>query len=213
MNVLSWIQATGLSLLMFALLPVLVSSFAPQNSQRMPTRLGAFSLLPPVTDLPLLEPLQPAALLPLPLSSSSLYLSATEGWRQYVPLVVISFVIVDILLGSPVANLALAPMRRAAEKGEAAGDDEAEGGGGGGMFGLGQALNPSLGSRENMLSSKAERIDSNAIAQQVLDKAKGTVELMDYLEANQSDEQRYEKIRKELDKQMAEVDDKLEGNK
>ena len=210
MNVLSWIQATGLSILMFALLPVLVSSFAPQNSQRMPTRLGAFSLLPPVTDLPLLEPLQPAALLPLPLSSSSLYLSATEGWRQYVPLVVISFVIVDILLGSPVANLALAPMRRAAEKGEAAGDDEA---GGEGMFGLGQALNPSLGSRENMLSSKAERIDSNAIAQQVLDKAKGTVELMDYLEANQSDEQRYEKIRKELDKQMAEVDDKLEGNK
>ena len=38
---------------------------------------------------------------------SSLVLAATEGWRQYVPLVVIGGVILDILLGSPIANLAL----------------------------------------------------------------------------------------------------------
>ncbi len=39
-------------------------------------------------------------------------ISATEGWRQYVPLVVSVGVILDILLGSPIANLALGPMVR-----------------------------------------------------------------------------------------------------
>ena len=45
--------------------------------------------------------------------TSSLLLSedgSVESWRQYVPLVVSVGVIVDILLGSPLANLALAPM-------------------------------------------------------------------------------------------------------
>ena len=41
---------------------------------------------------------------------------SAEGWKQYVPLVVSCGVILDILLGSPLANLALAPMRRASEQ-------------------------------------------------------------------------------------------------
>lgn len=52
------------------------------------------------------------------LSSTSTLVAATDEWRQYVPLIVISLVLVDIVLGSPLANLALAPMRRAAAKAE-----------------------------------------------------------------------------------------------
>ena len=43
-------------------------------------------------------------------SFSSLIL-ADESWRQYFSLVLIGGVLIDILLGSPLANMALKPMR------------------------------------------------------------------------------------------------------
>ena len=42
-------------------------------------------------------------------------LLAQESWRQYIPLAVSAVVIVDILLGSPLLNLVVAPMKRQAE--------------------------------------------------------------------------------------------------
>lgn len=145
------------------------------------------------------------------LSSTSTFVAATDEWRQYVPLVVISLVLVDIVLGSPLANLALSPMRRAAAKAE-----EQQGGGGGddgdaaraGNFGLGKALNPDLGSAGDVLKNPKERVDTATIAQDTLDKARGTLELMEYLENNKSNEQLYEEARKKMDRQLEELDSK-----
>ena len=145
------------------------------------------------------------------LSSTSTLVAATDEWRQYVPLIVISLVLVDIVLGSPLANLALAPMRRAAAKAE-----EEQGGGGGddsdaaraGNFGLGARLNPNLGSAGDVLKNPKERVDTATIAQDTLDKARGALELMEYLENNKSNEQLYEEARKKMDQQFEELDGK-----
>jgi len=45
--------------------------------------------------------------------STAFLLAEVETWRQYVPLVVALGVITDILLGNPLANMAMAPMRDA----------------------------------------------------------------------------------------------------
>ena len=42
-----------------------------------------------------------------PDENSSLIIAASEGWRDYVPLIVICGVLLDIVLGSPLANIAL----------------------------------------------------------------------------------------------------------
>lgn len=136
------------------------------------------------------------------MSSASTLLAVSEEWRQYVPLVVISLVLVDIVLGSPLANLALSPMRRAAEKAEEQDDS------GAGNFGLGKALNPNLGGASDVLKNPKERVDTASIAQDTLDKARGTLELMEYLENNKSNEQLYEEARKKMDKQFEELDGK-----
>ncbi|KAL7447867.1 hypothetical protein ACHAWC_000167, partial [Mediolabrus comicus] len=99
---------------------------------------------------------------------SSLVLSESpESWRQYVPLVVSVGVIIDILLGSPLANLALGPMRRASEKG-ATGDSTQDGSDNGGGDNAGGKV---------VVDKSKERVDSEAIAQAALDKAMGTLEL------------------------------------
>ena len=139
--------------------------------------------------------------------TSSLLLSedgSVESWRQYVPLVVSVGVILDILLGSPLANLALAPMKRASEQGSGGESDDTDGGSGGGSlfssFGGG-------GGEDKALSRSKERVDSEAIAQAALDKATGTLELKRFLEENKSDEERYEDVRKKIDRQIQELDD------
>ena len=137
--------------------------------------------------------------------TSSLLLSedgSVESWRQYVPLVVSVGVIIDILLGSPLANLALAPMKRASEQGSGGEtDDNDDGSGGGSLF-------SSFGEGEDKAQSRSkERVDSEAIAQAALDKAMGTLELKRFLEENKSDEERYEDVRKKIDRQMQELDD------
>jgi len=144
-------------------------------------------------------------------SSASIVLSSEgESWRQYVPLAVSVGVIFDILLGSPVANLALGPMRRASEKG-ATGDtmpkNEGDGGGdtpGGSLF---SAFSSGAGSSGVDGGRGKERVDSNAIAQATLDKAMNTLELRRFLEENKTEEQRYEDMRKKLDEQMRELDE------
>jgi len=116
---------------------------------------------------------------------------SVESWRQYVPLGVSVVVIIDILLGSPLANLALAPMKRASEEGS--GGDAGKGGGG------------SLFSAEDKaLSRSKERVDTEAIAQATLDKAINTLELRRFLEENKTDEQRFEDMRKKIDRQISE---------
>ena len=89
--------------------------------------------------------------------------SDTESWRQYVPLAVSLGVIVDILLGSPLANLALGPMRRASEKGASGDSDDSDGGaaGGGSLFSAFGGLDAGSG---KAVDRSKERVDSEASA-------------------------------------------------
>lgn len=121
----------------------------------------------------------------LPLDvSSQLVVAASEGeassWRQYVPLVVSGAVIIDILLGSPVANTAL------------------------------RALNPKEESEEDtnkkhvsQTTSSKERIDSRKVADAAVQKAKYTLELRNYLESNKSDYDRMQDLKRQMDQQQA----------
>ena len=141
-------------------------------------------------------------------AASTILASDTESWRQYVPLAVSVGVIVDILLGSPLANLALGPMRRASEKGASGDSDDNDTGaaGGGSLFSAFGGLDAGSG---KAVDRSKERVDSEAIARAALDKASGTLELRRFLDENKTDEQRYEEVRREIDKQMDELDDDL----
>ena len=121
------------------------------------------------------------------IDDASSLLLAQESWRQYIPLGVSAIVIVDILLGSPLLNLVVAPMKRQAE-----GEDGNET-----MF------------QQPKVNPK-ERIDSEKVAQEAIDKARNSLELRAFL-----DEQKdpIEEARKALDKQMADLDETLDKKK
>ncbi|VEU34520.1 unnamed protein product [Pseudo-nitzschia multistriata] len=120
------------------------------------------------------------------IDSSSVIISS-ESWRQYVPLVVSCGIIIDILLGSPLANMALKPMR------PDNGADEEE-----------------KTKEENKPRSKA-RIDAELIAQQALDKANSTMELRNFLEERKTDYDRMEEMKRKLDSTMQELDEDMEA--
>ncbi len=131
-------------------------------------------------------------------------------------------VILDILLGSPLANLALGPMKRASEKGARGGvgdsttdsnqyesdDDKIGGRSLFSSFSENNNNNNNLrGKSTDKDSRRRERVDSEAIAQAALNKALNTLELKRFLEENKTDEQRYEEVRRKIDKQMEELED------
>lgn len=151
------------------------------------------NLVPEIVDS--IQQLPPAEVAEVLASSGSV-----ESWRQYIPLIVTAGVIGDILLGSPIANLALGPMRRASEKG-ATGDSADEDPDSNTIY---SAYGGKLSG--NVDRSK-ERVDSESIAKAALDKALGSMELRRFLEENKTPEQRYEDVRKKLDKQMDELDE------
>lgn len=125
-----------------------------------------------------------------------------EEWRQYVPLVVTGAVIIDILLGSPLANMALAPMKRATEEGASGGKNcISESNTNKSLF----SGNSSSTSRDRRTTK--ERVDSGAIAKAALFKATNTLELRRFLDENKTDEQKYDEVRKQIDRQMSELDE------
>ncbi len=113
-------------------------------------------------------------------------------------------------------------MKRASEKGasgkdsrQSSNDSDDDGGGrnsGGASLFSSFSGNSGSGVRSggggNDRSSRAkERVDSEAIAQAALNKALNTLELKRFLEENKTDEQRYEDVRKKIDRQMEELGD------
>lgn len=96
----------------------------------------------------------------------------------------------DILLGSPVLNLIVAPIKRQAEGDES--DTSAP------FVNAQPRVNPK------------ERIDSERVAQEALDKARNSLELRAFLEKQKDP---IEEAQKALDKQMAELDDTWEKKK
>ena len=108
-----------------------------------------------------------------------------ESWRQYVPLVVSFAVITDILLGSPVANTVMAPLRPPSE-------------------------NDKTNNNNNSQKNPKERIDTQALANAAIERAKNTLELRRYLDENKTDWQKMEEIRKKMDQEITELDAKLD---
>jgi hypothetical protein len=113
----------------------------------------------------------------------TLTVAVVESWRQYVPLAVSFAVITDILLGSPLANTLMAPLRPQSKKDTI--DDKSK-------------------------SNPKERIDTQALANAAIERARNTLELRRYLDENKTDWQKMEEIRKKMDQEMNELDAKLE---
>ena len=127
------------------------------------------------------------------ITTTSLLLSKeVEEWRQYVPLVVSCLVILDILLGSPLANIVIAPMRRQAIP-DSDSDDE--------------GTNPFSFTKTNSIETKKrERVDSDKFAQAALDKARNTKELREYLETRKTDRDRISEMKQKFDNQLEKID-------
>ena len=116
-------------------------------------------------------------------SSSSSWIISVE-WnelRQYVPLVVILGVLVDIVLGSPLANSVLKPMRDASGLVEDALVDASD---------------------APAMTKYKERVDSEAIAREAYDQAMGVKDLREYLEKNKTEKQKMEELRSQIDRQL-----------
>lgn len=114
---------------------------------------------------------------------------AADSWRQYVPLVVSAAVIMDILLGSPMANAVMAPLR---PKDTVGTNNKASTTG---------TTNPK------------ERVDTLALANAAVERAKNTLELRRYLDENKTDWQKLEDIKKKMDTEMTIIDATLEKQK
>lgn len=116
----------------------------------------------------------------------SSFLLAEESWRQYASLVVIAGVLIDILLGSPLANSLLKPMR-----GDEVNKEEED------------------DARVQTNRSK-ERIDSEAVARAAIARAQGVLELRKFLDESKTDWDRFEEMKRKLDSQMEGLDADLE---
>lgn len=107
-------------------------------------------------------------------------------WRQYVPLVVSCLVILDILLGSPIANLALAPMKRQVDDND-------------------NNTNKEVSTKE-ISSKKRERVDSDKVVQDALERSRNIRELRDYLETRKTDSDNISEVRRKFDNQLEKMD-------
>jgi len=134
-------------------------------------------------------------LFPLDQSAAILLAEEAETWRQYVPLGVSLLVITDILLGNPIANLALAPMRQATLDND---DDDSAADG----AGVSKKL------KKKFVKNPNERVDTDALGQAAVQRARYSMDLRTFLEENKSDEDKYEDMRKKIDAMAQEFDSK-----
>jgi hypothetical protein len=107
---------------------------------------------------------------------------AEGSWRQYVSLVVIAGVLIDILLGSPLANTLLKPMR-----GEEVPEDDAN-------------------EPRAQIDRSKERVDSEAVARAAIAKAQGVLELRKFLDERKTDWDRFDDMKRKLDDEMEGLD-------
>ena len=106
-------------------------------------------------------------------------------WRQYVPLAVSFGVITDILLGSPLANAMIGLIRPSEDS-------------------------PKSRSEEAAAVDTKERIDTRRLARQAIEKAQNTLELRQYLDKMKTDSDRMEDLKRKMDQQTAQLDQKLQ---
>lgn len=129
---------------------------------------------------------------------SSLTLAGEEAsWRQYFSLLLIGGVLIDIVLGSPLANMALKPLR-GDNYNEQDDDDDS---------------NKTKQSSNNSSSSdrSRERIDSDAVAKAAIERAQNALELRRFLDERKTDWDRMEDMKRKLDAEMQELDADLKA--
>lgn len=127
-------------------------------------------------------------------SFSTLVMAGDSSWRQYVSLAVIAGVLIDIVLGSPLANMLLKPMRGDQEE---EGDDTGEG-------------KKASGAKNDITRSK-ERIDSEQVAKAAIDRAQNALELRRFLDERKTDWDRMEDMKRKLDAEMQDLDEDLQA--
>jgi hypothetical protein len=110
--------------------------------------------------------------------------------RQFVPLAVILGVLLDVVLGSPVANSVLQPIKK-----EAFDKLNSDGG---------------LQGEPKKAKDTKELVDSEAVAVAALERAASVVELRAYLESNKSDADRIRDFQNQIDRDM-QLFDKKQG--
>jgi hypothetical protein len=113
-----------------------------------------------------------------------------ESWRQYVPLVVSVGIIGDILLGSPLANMIMAPMRPENREDE-------------------QTLKSKASTSRLKFDNSKERIDTEKYAQAAIDKANYTLELRQFLDERKTDWDKMEDMKRKLDSDMQNLDEDI----
>jgi hypothetical protein len=127
-------------------------------------------------------------------------------WRQYVPLVVSCLVIGDILLGSPAAKAAMSFAR---PKEDYEGERKEKFGNVSHREHDGSRGTENSKDRLRLSSPSRERIDTTAVAKAAIDKANATLELRSFLDARKTDWDRMEDMRRSMDEQLQNLDEKL----
>lgn len=141
-----------------------------------------------------------ATKLPAAIEESASLIVAAESWRQYVFPIVTAGVLIDIVLGSPIANSVLKPLR--------GGDAEAPAGEEGqnqprqGPFGGFLAASPPSFDE----TRTKERVDSQKVADDAITRAQNALELRKYLDDRKTDFDRMDEMKRELDAGMQDFD-------
>eukprot|EP00587_Corethron_hystrix_P012808 CAMPEP_0113314282 /NCGR_PEP_ID=MMETSP0010_2-20120614/10400_1 /TAXON_ID=216773 ORGANISM="Corethron hystrix, Strain 308" /NCGR_SAMPLE_ID=MMETSP0010_2 /ASSEMBLY_ACC=CAM_ASM_000155 /LENGTH=160 /DNA_ID=CAMNT_0000170527 /DNA_START=98 /DNA_END=580 /DNA_ORIENTATION=- /assembly_acc=CAM_ASM_000155 len=122
-----------------------------------------------------------------------------ESWRQYVPLAVSCFVILDILLGNPVVNLILSPMRRAADKAA----EEKDGISTQSMPQPRATLRPKMSNKYNdPMIGDGRSIDVDELVRQTKSALEDKAEFEEYLEKTKTDVDRINDLKNKIERQL-----------
>jgi hypothetical protein len=139
--------------------------------------------------------------------SSSVMLCQEDSWRQYVPVVVIGLVLIDVLLGSPFAKSLLNKARPEGMSDESSLNNRPSAPGS-----SQQSSQDPLESSTNFARGgrgiRKPRMDVDGYAKAALERAEGVAQLREYLEAQKTDWDRMEDMKRQMDQKMQELDRK-----
>ena len=136
--------------------------------------------------------------------------SSDESWRQYVPLIVSFGVITDIVLGSPLANRVIGLLNNQNNNNNSnpGKEDDDNNDITGARAWLGGKKSDAAGS-----TNSKERIDTQLLARRAIEKAQNTLELQRYLRETKTDADRMKEMKRKMDQQTAQIDEKLRARR
>jgi hypothetical protein len=121
--------------------------------------------------------------------------SPGSSWRQYVPLVVTTFVLLDIVLGSPAANSVLKIVQKRVDE-----QDQQES--------SNSSLTAASSSLQQQQPQSKPRVNVDALVEQAMAKAENAQSLRAYLDSRKTDQDRMREIRRQQDQQLMKLNQK-----